>query len=373
MKPQKQNIFDGRFLARNEPSGIRRDSEALLGEFLKNEWSIQVLGFRGMSITSEHADLDSVLITRSSLFTETLKAVTFRLNIQITDSKPSFFFQSQISPIKIKNETETLPRVIRVHDVFPITNPDWFTKKAVLNFKAGFYSLAERDTFIVNSSYTREKLLDVGANRINPDNIEIVPCKLPNFASTNPCNLCMICSGGVIIPQEYLLAVGTVEPRKNYSRLIEAWKNSKAQTKGIRLVIIGRIGWLSTETVRHIRNQSNAILLTNICDFQLNIMYRKAYAFISASVDEGFDIPMSEAIFHELSILASDIPVHHENFANQNNIVWFKPLEVESMTEAINTLDGTKKSTSISINEMDFSEKFSLAIDRISEKISQEM
>ena len=113
-----------------------------------------------------------------------------------------------------------------------MTNPDWFTKKAVLNFKAGFYSLAERDTFIVNSSYTREKLLDVGANRINPDNIEIVPCKLPNFASTNPCNLCMICSGGVIIPQEYLLAVGTVEPRKNYSRLIEAWKNSKAQTKG---------------------------------------------------------------------------------------------------------------------------------------------
>ena len=102
-------------------------------------------------------------------------------------------------------------------------------------------------------------------------------------------------------------------------------------------------------------------------------MYRNAFAFISASVDEGFDIPMSEAIFHELSVLASDIPVHHENFANQNNIVWFNPLEVESMTEAINTLDGTKKSTSISINEMDFSEKFSLAIDRISEKISQEM
>lgn len=372
MKPQKHNIFDGRFLAKNEPSGIRRDSEAFLEEFFRNEWSIQILRFKGMSIAPELVALKSVLGTRSTLFTETLKAVTLHLKVQLRDANPSFFFQSQISPIKVKNETETLPRVIRVHDVFPVTNPEWFTKRAVLNFKAGIYSLAERDIFIVNSFYTREKLLDVCKKRIEPGNIEIVPCKLPNFASAKPCNRCMICSGGVVIPQEYLLAVGTVEPRKNYTRLVEAWKNSRVQNQGIKLLIIGRIGWLSSETVRHIRNQTDAMLLTNVCDFQLNYMYRNASAFISASVDEGFDIPMSEAMSHGLSILASDIPVHHENFKNHNNIVWFKPLEVDSITEAINTLDGAKRGASVRIDEIDFSGKFSLAIDRISERISQQ-
>jgi len=372
VKLQKHIIFDGRFLAKNEPSGIRRDSEAFLEEFLKNEWSIQILGFRGMTETSELVARNSELLTRSSLFLETFKAAAFRMQVEIRDTNPSFFFQSQISPIKVKNQTVTLPRVIRVHDVFPITNPEWFTKKAVLNFKAGIYSLTERDTFIVNSKYTREKLLNVVAKRIDPGNIEIVPCKLPNFASTKPCSLCMICSGGVSIPQEYLLAVGTVEPRKNYSRLVEAWKNSRVQKQGIKLVIIGRIGWLSSETVRHIQNQTSTILLTNICDFQLNFMYHNAFAFISASVDEGFDIPISEARFHGLTILASDIPVHRENFENQNNIVWFKPLEVDSLTEAINTLDGAKKNTSIRIGEIDFSENFSLAIERISERLTQQ-
>ncbi len=372
MKPEKHNIFDGRFLAKNEPSGIRRDSEALLEEFFRNEWSVQILRFRGMSIAPEPVALKSVLDTRSTLFTETLKAIVLRLNVQIGDANPSFFFQSQISPIKVKNQIETLPRVIRVHDVFPLTNPQWFTKKAVLNFKAGMYSLAEKDTFLVNSIYTREKLVDVCGKKIDLGSIEVVPCKLPNFASAKPCSHCMICSGGVLIPQEYLLAVGTVEPRKNYNRLVEAWKNSRTQKQGIKLLIIGRIGWLSSETVRDIRSQTDAILLTNICDFQLNYMYQNAFAFISASVDEGFDIPMSEAISHGLSILASDIPVHHENLKNQSNIVWFKPLEVDSITEAINTLEGAKKSTSIRIDEIDFSGKFSSAINRISERISQQ-
>lgn len=111
--------------------------------------------------------------------------------------------------------------------------------------------------------------------------------------------------------RSFVLAVGTVEPRKNYERVIELARNSlDARTV---VVIAGRAGW--GETADRLRAAQLAMpgrlhWLEDVSDAALRWLYRHCDAFLSLSHAEGFNMPLVEAGSSGCRIVCSDIPIH---------------------------------------------------------------
>lgn len=104
------------------------------------------------------------------------------------------------------------------------------------------------------------------------------------------------------IEGEYLLSVGSIQPRKNLARLIAAYarfRTKKAESKLPKLVLVGKQAWLYGETLRAIEdyNLSESVILTGyVPDADLPALYSGAVCFIYPSYFEGFGLPPLEAM-----------------------------------------------------------------------------
>jgi glycosyltransferase involved in cell wall biosynthesis len=144
---------------------------------------------------------------------------------------------------------------------------------------------------------------------------------------------------------EYFLSVGTIEPRKNYSFGLSAWRDFVTESNFVgNLIIVGRPGWKTHDTQKELRRAINeqVIWMSNCCDGALEKLYAGTQALISFSLAEGFDLPPMEARQrYQKSLILSDIPVHrefHEDYA-----VFFS-----NKLELIELLKNPRRSTEIS-------------------------
>ncbi len=112
------------------------------------------------------------------------------------------------------------------------------------------------------------------------------------------------------------LAVGTVEPRKNHRYLLDAFELLWQRYPSAKLCVIGRIGWqcrdLLDRIAHHPQMQKSLFVFHDLSDNELHFCYERAKALVTASVAEGFGLPIVEALCHDLPVFASDIPVHRE-------------------------------------------------------------
>ena len=98
----------------------------------------------------------------------------------------------------------------------------------------------------------------------------------------------------------FLLAVGTVEPRKNYPRLVRAYRRLADPPP---LVVVGREGWAYGEAMELLRSTPGVRLLGHVSDAQLLGLYREAGALAFPSLYEGFGLPLLEAMREGLPAL----------------------------------------------------------------------
>lgn len=115
---------------------------------------------------------------------------------------------------------------------------------------------------------------------------------------------------------DVLLMVGTIEPRKGHDYVIDAMEILWSRGSEKRLLIVGKIGWKCGGTIQRINNhpQYNCKLfhLTEINDSELAYCYEKSEAIILASYEEGFGLPLVEAMTYRKQVIASDIPIFRE-------------------------------------------------------------
>lgn len=127
-----------------------------------------------------------------------------------------------------------------------------------------------------------------------------------------------------IMNKPTFLMVGTIEPRKGYLQILEAFETIW-EFADINLVIVGHEGWTSLpdedrrtipSILKNIKQnkQFNQKLfwLKGISDEYLEKIYQNSSCLIAASESEGFGLPLIEAAKHNLSIIARDIPVFKE-------------------------------------------------------------
>ncbi len=141
----------------------------------------------------------------------------------------------------------------------------------------------------------------------------------------------------------YLLVVGTIEPRKNHTRLLAAWDLLRAQTDSdLKLVVVGSLGWDCDLIMRGFRagiDRGDAFFLNNVPAADLRVLYRHALVTVCPSLAEGFDYPGVEAMRSGGVVVASDIPVHREIYADAAE--YFDPYSTTDLVDCLSRLLGT--------------------------------
>ncbi|MCU1264966.1 MAG: hypothetical protein JWM21_1284 [Acidobacteria bacterium] len=118
------------------------------------------------------------------------------------------------------------------------------------------------------------------------------------------------------IGQDFLLFVGTVEPRKNLATLLVAYEEVvRVRRQPLQLVLAGRKGWLVEDLLDALKQSPAAdqIILTGyLSDHELAALYSSCSAFIYPSIYEGFGLPPLEAMACGAPVISSRIPAIRE-------------------------------------------------------------
>lgn len=136
---------------------------------------------------------------------------------------------------------------------------------------------------------------------------------------------------------EYILFVGTIEPRKNLVRLIDAFSRAFEKLEGNpQLIIAGRHGWKTKEFEEKIRSSikhANISILDAPTDEDIHTLYKYCKFLVLPSLYEGFGLPIAEALKYKKPILTSEISSMPEVAGSAGYLV--DPLSVTSIEHAI--------------------------------------
>lgn len=138
------------------------------------------------------------------------------------------------------------------------------------------------------------------------------------------------------LPEEFILAVGHFEKRKNYQRLIDAVGLLRDRGRSCFLLIIGNDSGLRKVIEKQVEsaNLSGSVrLISGLSDLEVRCAYKLCKLFVFPSTYEGFGIPILEAMAAGRPIVLSDIPVFREITQDRGN--YFQPHDVESLAFAI--------------------------------------
>jgi glycosyltransferase involved in cell wall biosynthesis len=138
-------------------------------------------------------------------------------------------------------------------------------------------------------------------------------------------------------PIQYLLIVSTIEPRKNHLTLLSAWEELRVEIfPKLKLIVVGETGWRQKSIVGKFRpwmERGDAFLVENVPSPDLRLLYKHARATVCPSFGEGFDFSGVEAMKSGGAVIASDIAVHREIYADAAE--YFNPYSVGDAARAI--------------------------------------
>ena len=232
----------------------------------------------------------------------------------------------------------SIPTVLTVHDLIFRHLPDHHKplNRWYLNLTMPLY--CRRATRIIAvSARTRDDL--IAAYGLPPEKVVVVhEAAAPHFRPQPPERIAAV-RARYGLPERYILAVGTIEPRKNLSRLLTVFERLHKEGLTEGWVVVGRRGWLYGDFFARLERSParDAVRFPGyVPDEDLPAIYAGAQALVFPSLYEGFGLPVLEAMACGTPVAASrgsSIPEVGGEAA-----LYFDPLDVEEMTEAIRRL-----------------------------------
>jgi glycosyltransferase involved in cell wall biosynthesis len=227
--------------------------------------------------------------------------------------------------------------VYTLYDLSFIEDPSWNTEENRIGcfsgvFRAGLYA----DLIVAISEYTRRHFLSTFP-WFPPERVTVVyPASrfsVPREAQC-PDNFAALRPGG------FWLSVGTIEPRKNYGRLLDAYRILKAgDGSTLPLVLAGGKGWLvkNFDTFLHGLEPGREVILPGyVSDDEMRWLYRNCFGFLYPSLFEGFGMPVLEALGFGAPVLCSNTSSLPE--AAGDAALFFDPLNTCEIAAAMRRL-----------------------------------
>jgi glycosyltransferase involved in cell wall biosynthesis len=144
------------------------------------------------------------------------------------------------------------------------------------------------------------------------------------------------------LSDNYILFVGTLQPRKNIVRLIDAF--SRIGNKDLELVVIGKKGWLYEEILEAPQKfgvKKEVKFLEGINDEELTLFYKNAIFYILPSLYEGFGLPVLEAMKHGCPVITSNVSSLPE--AGGDAALYVDPENVDDIAAKMKKLLGDRE------------------------------
>ena len=240
------------------------------------------------------------------------------------------FLGLDLQPSVISAQTSYLNMLYRrgikvhfvVYDLLPVKLPDCFPKGAEDLYANWLKTITMFDKVVCISQSVFADLVNwqvrFGEKRYRP--FQATSFKLGSDIDKSSPTLGLPKDSEKILSQircrKTFLTVGTLEPRKAHSLVLDAFEILWDQGVEINLIIVGKQGWLVENLIhrlnKHPKLGTHLFWLKGISDEFLEKLYSESAALIAASEDEGFGLPIIEAAQHRLPIIARDIPVFRE-------------------------------------------------------------
>jgi glycosyltransferase involved in cell wall biosynthesis len=210
------------------------------------------------------------------------------------------------------------------HDLFVLSG-DYSTPEFRARFAAQARTAAERsDAIIAVSRFTARQVEQF--LKIDPARIRVIPHGVsPPPSPPRP-----------EIREQMILFVGAIQRRKNVARLVEAFE---AVASGWKLVLAGSMGFGAAEILQRIERsprQSDIQVLGYVSEQALEDLYRRASLFAFPSLDEGFGMPLLDAMARGVPVLTSNVSAMPEVAGDAALLI--DPRDVASIAEGLRKL-----------------------------------
>lgn len=228
-----------------------------------------------------------------------------------------------------------VPTVLTVHDLIFKLFPQhhkrlnyWYLNLAMPLF------VHRADAIIVVSQATKNDLI---RHYRTPDHkITVVhEAAAPHFRVVSDAEVARV-RARYGLPERFLLAVGTIEPRKNLARLAEALALLRRDDRSLHLVVVGAKGWLYDDffaRVQELGLQQVVHLPGYVPDEDLPAVFRAATVYVMASVYEGAGLPVLEAMACGAPVVSSRESSMPELGADVAR--YFNPYDVQHMADVL--------------------------------------
>lgn len=254
--------------------------------------------------------------------------------------------------------------VVTIHDISFEHYPECFSKKDLIVNKKLIRQAAEKARAIITvSNFSKSDIANTYG--INPDKIFVTHLgandELYN-ESQNPEEVTKV-KKKYKIYNNFILVVGNLQPRKNLTRLIEAFKILKKNKtyNNYKLVIVGKKAWANNGIINgvDIKDIENDIILTGyVPDEELPYLYKGCDVFVYPSIFEGFGLPVLEAMKCGAAVAASNISSIPEVVGDGGLL--FDPFNVADISNTISLiLDNAMLKESLKIKGLKRSQHFS--------------
>lgn len=208
-----------------------------------------------------------------------------------------------------------VPVAALVHDTVPLDYPEHCLPDVVRNYRQWLEAVFEHCGYVACVSAATADRLRKHLIRLRPDRREKIEIRawLPGSETWTG-----VPPEDEVVPEgDFLLCVGTVEPRKNYAFLLEAMSRLWAEGRtNSSLVIFGRAGWGTRDFIHTLLSHPEwgrrLWWFDGGSDRHLHALYASCRALAVPSIEEGFSQPLSEASALGKPVLLSDVPVFRE-------------------------------------------------------------
>lgn len=256
-----------------------------------------------------------------------------------TRKHPNVFF----SPAHYAPRLCPVPSVITIHDLSYLKFPDLFLKKDLKQLESwtkysvkqaahiitpsksakedvvNFYKYPEDKIIVIQHGYDKERFNE------NLDEAKVTQVKQKYGISG-----------------DYVLYLGTLQPRKNIERLIDAFNvllsNPEPRTSNLHLVIAGKKGWLFESVFQKVKSmhlEKHVIFTDYVKDDEVPYLYKGARLYVLPSLYEGFGMPLIEA-------MACGTPVAASNVSSIPEVIgpglFFNPENTDEIAHSIKTI-----------------------------------
>lgn len=228
--------------------------------------------------------------------------------------------------------------VVTVHDMSHRVFPQYHPHRRVVLLRAFESRLRQADRIITDSEYSRREIMEM--LRVPEDRVTVIylgaGSQFQPLAITEKKRWAL--QSKYSLSEQFLLYVGTIEPRKNLAKLIEAYYLYRQEEPGsdLKLVLAGGKGWLYEDIFARVKalHLEQDVIFTGYVDSEdLPYLYNLAQAFVYPSLYEGFGLPPLEAMSCGTPVISSNAASIPEVVGGAGILI--DPYQVNELTQAI--------------------------------------